>query len=249
MCSVTLRGQTIDEVVGTAAAAGLSGIEWGADRHVPPGDAAAAHRARDACARAGLAVCSYGSYFRAGVHDTGGFAAVLEAARRLGAPRIRIWAGDVGSAAATAGQRRAVVRGVRLIAGPAADAGITLAFEYHGGTLTDDPDSTLALLDEIGHASVGTYWQPPVGMDDDLALDGLRKLLGPLAAVHVFSWWPGDRRRSLPARGDLWRRAFALLHGTGRDLDALLEFVPDDDATVVGREAAALADLIVRSRG
>jgi sugar phosphate isomerase/epimerase len=243
MCSVTLRDHTIDEVVGIAAAAGLSSVEWGADRHVRPGDASAARTARDACERVGLRVCSYGSYFRAGVHEPEAFAAVLDSARRLGAPRIRIWAGDVGSAQAGAEQRHAVVRTSRRVADRAADAGITLAYEFHGGTLADGADSTLALLDEVGHTSVNTYWQPPIGVDDDAAVHGLRRLLPRLAAVHVFSWWPGEHRLSLPGRGALWRRAFRLVHGAGRDVDALLEFVPDDDATSVGREAAALADL------
>ncbi|HEX8345129.1 MAG TPA: TIM barrel protein [Actinoplanes sp.] len=241
---MTLRDHGVDEVVDIAATAGLAGIEWGADRHVRPGDPAAARTARDACARAGLRVCSYGSYFRAGVHEPDRFAAVLDSARRLGAPRIRIWAGAVGSGEATADERAVVVRTTRAIAGRAADAGITLAFEYHGGTLADDADSTLALLDEIGHGAVGTYWQPPVGVPDDAALDGLRRLMARVVAVHVFSWWPGDHRRSLPARGTLWRPAFRLLRDTGRDVDALLEFVPDDDAASIGPEAAALAELI-----
>ena len=243
MCSVTLRRHKIDDVVRVAASAGLSCVEWGADRHVPPGDATAADRARDACAEAGLRVSSYGSYFRAGVHDAASFAPVLASARRLGAPRIRIWAGDQGSGRATAQWRDAVVRTSRLVAEQAADGGVSVAFEFHGGTLTDDSASTLALLDDIDHASVGTYWQPPVGVPDDVALDGLRIVLPHVAAVHVFSWWPGEHRRPLPARAAMWRRAFDSLRTAGRDVDALLEFVPGDDADVVGREARALAEL------
>jgi len=36
LCSVTLRGSSPQEVVDARLAAGLSGVEWGADVHVPP---------------------------------------------------------------------------------------------------------------------------------------------------------------------------------------------------------------------
>jgi hypothetical protein len=231
---VTLRALSIEGVVGAAAAAGLEAVEWGADVHVPPGDRAAAERAREASARAGLAVASYGSYFRAG-DPLDGFAAVLESARALGAPRIRIWAGRVGSAAATAAERAAVTEGVRAAAELAGD--VEVAVEFHGGTLTDEPASAVALLQAAGPAR--TYWQPPQGAPDAVALAGLRAVLPWLSAVHVFAWWPRVERHPLAERAALWREALAL----AGDVDALLEFVPDDDPAVLPREAATLRAL------
>jgi hypothetical protein len=184
-------------------------------------------------------VAAYGSYFRAGQDDPADFAAVLSAAAALGAPRIRIWAGGTGSATATAEQRRAVVQGSRHAVALADDAGIQVAFEFHGDTLTDTVPSTLDLLDETG---ASTYWQPPVGEPDDVALAGLAGVLDRVAAAHVFSWWPGPQRLPLTGRGQLWRAAFALL----RDVDVLLEFVPGDDPAAVVTEAAALRALADR---
>ncbi len=230
LCSVTLRALPVEAVAGAAAAAGLEAIEWGADVHVPPGDLGAAERARDS----GLAVASYGSYFRAG-DPLDDFAAALATARALGAPRIRIWAGRVGSAAASAAERRAVADGVRAAAELAGD--VEVALEFHGGTLTDEPASAVALLEAAGAARA--YWQPPQGAPDAVALAGLRDVLPWLAAVHVFSWWPRDERRPLAARAALWREALAL----AGDVDALLEFVPGDDPAVLAREAATLREL------
>src|SRR3954470_14190851 len=105
LCSVTLRRLGVEDVVRVAAEAGLEAIEWGGDVHVPPGDDAAADAARAAGEAAGVAVASYGSYFRAGDDPLEAFAAVRDTAERLGAPRIRIWAGSAGSAGA-AGARR-----------------------------------------------------------------------------------------------------------------------------------------------
>ncbi|MFJ8579395.1 sugar phosphate isomerase/epimerase family protein [Micromonospora sp. NPDC093277] len=227
-----------------AASAGLSCIEWGADVHVPPGDTGTAALIRSAGLDRGVRVASYGSYFRAGPHTTEDFSAVLASAVALGALRIRIWAGAVGSASATDEQRRAVVRETRAAVQRASDAGVELAFEYHSGTLTDTAESTLRLLADVKHPGIRTYWQPPVGVPDAAAIDDLRKVLPWVSAVHVFSWWPQQQRLPLDARDSLWREAFTLLRGTGRHHDALLEFVIDDDPGRVAGEAASLTRLI-----
>jgi 3-dehydroshikimate dehydratase len=249
LCSVTLRALAIRDVVEVTAAAGLESIEWGADVHVPAGDLEAAESARTATAAAGLRVASYGSYYRAGSDDPAGFAAVLDSARALGAPRIRIWAGDRSSIDATPADRARVALAAREAADRAAGDGIEVAFEFHGGSLTDDVESALGLLKAVAHARPGpvrvrSYWQPPQNLPDDDALAGLQLLHAHVSAVHVFSWWPGNTRRRLAERAGLWRAAFALL-ATG---DALLEFVPDDDPKLVAGEAVTLSRLLEEAR-
>jgi 3-dehydroshikimate dehydratase len=223
LCSVTLRALPIEEVVAVAAGAGLECIEWGADVHVPPGDLAAARRAREATERAGLRVASYGSYWRC----AGDFGPEVASARELGAPRMRIWAGEAGSAEASAADRAAVAAAARDAARE-----IDVAFEFHGGTLTDDVESALALIDATG---VPSYWQPPQDLPAEAALAGLRRLPH-VPAVHVFSWWPGSTRRRLLERRALWRAVFATFTAG----DALLEFVPGDDPSLVAEEAKEL---------
>jgi 3-dehydroshikimate dehydratase len=229
LCSVTLRALSVEEVVAVTAGAGLECIEWGGDVHVAPGDLAAARRAREATLAAGLRVASYGSYWRC----AGDFAPVLATARELGAPRVRIWAGETGSADATPAERDAVAAAARAAAASAASppTPIALAFELHGGTLTDTFDSALALVEASG---VPCYWQPPQSLPDAEALDGLRRLPD-VPAVHVFSWWPGSTRLRLSERADLWRAVFEVF----RSGDALLEFVPGDDPALVAEEAEA----------
>lgn len=168
------------------------------------------------------------------------FAPVLAAATALGAARIRIWAGACGSHEASTDDRRATVAGVRAAADQAADRGIGLAFEFHGDTLADTPDATLALLRDVDRSNVGTYWQPPVDAPDDAALAGLDAVLPDLAGVHVFSWWPGTTRQRLEARASLWGAVIERIRARGRPGDALLEFVPDDDPDQVVAAAATL---------
>jgi sugar phosphate isomerase/epimerase len=242
ICSVTLRALPAVEVVAIAADAALAAVEWGGDVHVPPGDLATAERVRAATARSGLVVASYGSYFRVGVTDPAEAAPVVATARELGAPRIRVWAGDRASTAVTGTQRSAVADGARRMVEQAAEAGIEVAFEFHGDTLTDDPGSALALLAEVPGA--GTYWQPPNGLADQETLAGLDEVAPAVAAVHVFSWWPGTRRRRLIERDGLWRGAVERLRAVGRDLDMLLEFVPGDDPALVREEGSTLRSWI-----
>ncbi|AYY13253.1 sugar phosphate isomerase/epimerase [Actinobacteria bacterium YIM 96077] len=252
LCSITLRQLPVEEVLAVAAEAGLHGVEWGSDVHAPAGDEAEARRVARLTAAAGLVVTSLGSYYRAGTSTAEEFEDVLRTARALEAPRIRIWAGSVGSAEAGTEERRAVAEATRHAADRAADEGIELGFEYHAGTLTDDIDSTLALLADVDRANVTSYWQPPNGMPAEDALATLRRLGDQVRAVHVFSWWPDTQRLPLAERSSLWREAFAYLAGagsgtaagSGETIDALMEFVPDDDPANVVRDAAVLHELI-----
>ncbi|WP_394214012.1 sugar phosphate isomerase/epimerase family protein [Brachybacterium vulturis] len=247
LCSVTFRDLDAGSVVHHAAAAGLECIEWAGDAHVPPGDVAAAEHARALTEQSGLAVASYGSYLRFLGTDEEVRAegeAVLAAARALGAPRIRVWASRTGSATATTEERATTVRRIQEFADLAAADGIDLGLEFHAHTLTDEIDSTLRLLEEVDRPRVLSYWQPHQGMPADQALETLQRVLPATSTIHVFSWWPRHERLALAERSALWKRVFALLAAEGSDRDALLEFVPDDDPSLLPRESDTLRSLI-----
>ena len=245
LCSVTFRGLTPERIIALAADAGLEAIEWGGDVHVPPGDIARATQVAKATTDAGLAVASYGSYFRAGADEP--LTPVLDSAEALGADRIRIWAGSVGSGEATAGDRAAVVERLQAAASEASARGIGLALEFHSGTLADTAPTTLRLLDDVADPGLSTYWQPTVDASVDTAIDEYRALADRTSAVHVFSWWPATERLPLRARDSLWTRFFAEAKGVADPpRDALIEFVPGDDPEMLLGEAAALRAYVGR---
>ncbi|MFC7374990.1 MULTISPECIES: sugar phosphate isomerase/epimerase family protein [unclassified Brachybacterium] len=252
LCSVSFRDLSVGQVADLAADAGLHCIEWGSDVHVPAGDVAAARSARKATRAAGLEVASYGSYLRCdGTADSVAeeAAALLDSARELGAPRVRIWAGRRGSRETSPEQRRMLVSRIRETAVAAADADVELGLEWHGGTLTDEIDSTLQLLNEVDHPAVRTYWQPHQDQPRAAAIRDLRTSLPHVSTLHVFSWWPAARRLPLAERAELWRDAFEIVRVHDRDHDALLEFVPGDDPASLAREAETLHALLVPSPG
>jgi sugar phosphate isomerase/epimerase len=240
LCSVTFRSLPAAEVVRLSVAAGLDCVEWGADVHAPPSSQAALAAVRTMTTDAGLRVASYGSYWRAGVHPLAELRPVLAAARALGAPRVRVWAGGVGTDEATADTWRDVARATRQAGDLALQLGLQLGLEFHGRTLTDSVESTIRLLDLVDHPAVAPYWQPRLDDPPDVAVEGLRALGERVAAVHVFSWWPGDRRLPLADRADLWQPVLAELLVRRPGMDLLLEFVPGDDPAVLAREAETL---------
>lgn len=237
LCSVTFRQLTPERLVQVVAEAGLEVIEWGGDVHVPPGDPERAAQVAQATTDAGLAVCSYGSYFRAGADEQ--LTPILDSAQALGADRVRVWAGRVDSADASPEQYAQISGRLRDAVAEASERGITLALEYHRGTIADNPGAVLRLLDDV--PALSTYWQPSVGAPVDVALAEFDAVAAHASAVHVFSWWPAAERLRLDARQDLWTglcSAASALPSPPRD--ALLEFVPDDDPGLLATEAATL---------
>ncbi|MBW4717769.1 sugar phosphate isomerase/epimerase family protein [Saccharothrix obliqua] len=237
LASVTFRGRPVEQVVGLAADAGLGVVEWAGDGHVPPGDLANAARVARWCREEGLAVGTYGSYYKPGDSDPADFAAVLDTADALGAPRVRVWAGVRGSAETRPAERAAVVDDLRRCADLAAARGVAVTAEHHVASLTDRLDSALRLLAEV---DLVAHWQPREQPDVRECLAEVTALRP--RAVHAFSWGPDGFTDRLPlhARADLWRPLLALLAEDGRDRDVLLEFVPDDSPEAFRRDAATL---------
>jgi len=238
--SVTFRHLPVGEIAALASAHGLLAIEWAGDVHAPPGDVNAADAARTAAADNGLTITGYGSYHAAGDDPADDFGPVLDTAHRLGAPSIRVWAGRRGSNDSDGDHRAAVIDGLTSIVALASDAGVTVGLEFHGGTLTDTPRGAADLCTRTATLS---HWQPPVGLDDDIALEGLSQVIPHLGAVHAFSWSATGERLPLVARAGLWRAALTQVEALPVTHPVLLEFVADDDPASLARDAADLLSL------
>lgn len=236
LVSVTFRQLGVAEVITLARQAGLMGIEWGGDIHVPTPDAA--RQTAMKMESSGLETLSYGSYYYAGCEPAGRFTITLETARCLGAPNIRIWAGQVASAAATKEQREQSIRDIRRAAQMAASAGLTVALEYHTDTLTDTQASALQLLEEAGEENLYLYWQPLANTSHTENIANIRQLAktGKLLNLHVYHWQDGQRL-ALEAGKTLWEEYLCAAKGAGA---ALLEFVRDDEPNQLMADAATL---------
>ena len=246
LVSITFRSLSVDETVALVNAAGQRGIEWGGDVHVPHGDLSAARYASRLCRDAGIEMPSYGSYFRIGRSADEGlaFERVAETAAELGASTIRVWAGASGSGETDRDTRRAIADEARTCAEIAASVGVTLSFEYHGGTLTDTDESAVEFLQEVDHPAVRSYWQPRTGVSVSTNLAGLSGVAHWLSNVHVFHWNSTRERLTLEEGRDAWGAYLARVLELPGARHAMLEFVRDDDPEQYLADARTLESLL-----
>ncbi len=228
LTSVTFRSLKPNEIVTLVAQAGLQGIEWGGDIHVPHGDIPCAQSVYALTSEAGLEVSSYGSYYLVGSGDNPvSFDAVLETAIALHAPVIRVWAGDRGSEAADQIWWHKVIEDSQRISTLAEKAGIVLSFEFHEDTLTDTSKSALQLLKMINRDNFRCYWQPPMNLDFEERITGLKDITPWLSNIHVYHY-SVHGLRSLAEGEAEWSKYIRILESIPGDHFCLLEFVKDD---------------------
>jgi sugar phosphate isomerase/epimerase len=241
LVTITFRQLTPPEVIELVKRAGLLGLEWGGDIHVPHGDLVRARQVRQQTEAAGLQTAAYGSYYRVGHGEPVPFETILDTAVELGAPLIRVWAGKQGSAASDEAYRRQVVEDSRRIANLAAQAGIGLAYEFHANTLTDTAASAHALLEAVAHDNIAAYWQPPRYWSVEQNLAGLAAVFPWLSHVHVYKWDTSSGERLPLISGEAeWQTYLNKVKTSGRDHFALLEFVVADSPQNFQRDAATL---------
>lgn len=236
LCSITFRQLDPTTILQLCVQQQLDGVEWGGDVHVPHGDLDAARRIGDQTRAAGLAVASYGSYYRAGSTEGPTADDVRRSAEALDAPLVRVWAGTRGSADTP--DRQPVVDDLRRLCDAASDR--TVALEFHGGTLTDDADSTVDLLRAVDRPNLRTLWQPRNGTATEECIADLRKVRPWLANLHVFHWWPTNETRRPLQEGESRWQAFLQEVPPDPERWALLEFVKNDDPAQLADDAATL---------
>jgi sugar phosphate isomerase/epimerase len=248
LVSVTFRKFSPADIISITQRAGLAGVEWGGDVHVPHGDIAKAKEVGQQTRDAGLKVAAYGSYFRicAERNPTPPFEQVLETAVALQAPCIRIWAGVRPSEKATDATWDEAIAETCRIADLAKPAGMSVAFEFHGNSLNDCAAGARRLLRGVDRDNVQSCWQPDPKDTADNNAETLRLLKRRLCNVHVFYWKLG-KRKPLAEGVDEWRRYLAIVAETQRDHFALLEFVLDDSPVQFKEDAAALTKMVQKA--
>jgi sugar phosphate isomerase/epimerase len=241
LCSVTFRRLSPGEVVAAAVAAGVEGIEWGADVHVPPGGRSVADQVARWCGDSGLAVPSYGSYLAAGKSSPERLAPVLASAVALGAANVRVWCPFGAPPGSDDDLFARAADDLAAWSAAAAGAGLTISLEYHVDTFTETAEGAAALLAAAGSPpNLFTYWQPVVGR---ALLDEAIAIAPDVSHVHVFHWTEAGERRALAEGGGHWPGLVDALRSTTRwegERFAFLEFVRDDAVEQLVADAATL---------
>ncbi len=152
-----------------------------------------------------------------------GLAAVARAATRLGCRVVRAISGRWPvEGLSFAGAVRMAADGLREAGDRAAEYGVALAVETHGGQVAFNTEATLELMDAVGHPAVGVlldyYWLWVAGDDDpDRCVPALAERV---VHVHVKDGVrEGQRHRSVPLGEGVipWPRVLAHLVRAGYD--------------------------------
>ena len=237
--TVTFRNKNIPEIVDVAVKNGVKFIEWGADVHAKSESDARLIRAL--CDENGIESISLGSYCRVGDGDLDAFRRDCMIADIIGARRVRVWLGRLGSADTSAETRKKLLDETRKMARVAKEHGITVAFEFHRKTLTDTGASCAAFLRDVGEPNVRTYWQPFFEGNDENNLDAV---IDNVAAVHVFSWDAECHRFPLSDKEAEWRGFIEKVRSRHSDMDCILEFVKDDSDEQFKKDVETLKKLL-----
>lgn len=244
LVSISFRKLEPQQVIKLVSAAKLDGIEWGGDIHAPHGNLSRAREVYQMTMDAGLKVLAYGSYYHVGEKEEFTFEDVLGSAAELHAGIIRVWAGKRPSAEADDAYLRKAVEDSRRIGDMAAQHDMIIAYECHGGTLTDSVESTVGLLQEVAHPRIKSYWQQPLGLDSNACLASLKSVLPWLVHVHAYHWEKDATRHLLAEGAQAWKHYLPVIDSTGRDHAVMLEFVKDDSPDIFLEDAATLRSWI-----
>ncbi len=265
--SVCYRNAKAENIIALAREAGLGGIEWSADTHAPHGDATKAETLMMATLRAGLTVSAYGSFYRLGMNGDDGlsFDAVLQSARRLQAPVIRIWAptdparrislrkkiprhgsSHVDGGPEPAGTEKLVDQ-ARKLADIAGKFGITLCLEPHDTSLIPDYASLESLVGGVAHPFFRACWTP-LNVQDPAVVRASVESLAPLVSLaHFRAWHQVGETDTAHQISPSWAMLDTMVEqerGSNLDRWALIEYVEDDTPQALKKNARFLLDRI-----
>jgi len=245
LVSVTFRKLSVPEIIKLASENDLEYIEWGGDCHVKMGKVSYARKVKKLMNAYGIKCESYGSYYgvvyKSHQHPPLRFKQVCKTALALGAKTIRIWPGWPGCGEIDEAAEAKAVLHTREISKVAKKYGVTLAFECHFGTITDDYKRTLSFMKKIGCDNVKMYWQPNPFKSKEYNMEALKALKPYLTNVHVCQCINGVKD-TLESAFDEWSGYIKEANDDENRL-FLLEFMPDNEPSSLPSEAKTLRKL------
>ena len=228
MTSLTMKNESITNVVKIAKDAGIDGIEWGvSDNHMCLCSEKSADEIKNASAKYGVEIFSLGSYCY--MEEKEECDNAIKTAVLLSAPVIRIWAGKKSPCECDDDYRNKIIGNTIYMAEQALKHNIVLGFEYHPWTLTETCDDALNLIKSINRKNVGLYWQPQYSLlPEENLRDRNRVLPYCVGNMHIQNYAPEYGYDKLSLIGANLKQFFGDIKK--EDYRVMIEFVKDGSA-------------------
>lgn len=167
VCTIALKAYSIEDALLMIKKAGASCVEvWGGEHSPMMYDTDECRKLSSLISDTSLEVVCFGSYYKVGeeieMRDI-----ILsaenqcEAAKAMGAPLIRIWAGACNYEDASSSYVDSVIESLRLFGDVASEKGIGVVLERHENTLTNSYEGVTKLFERIKHPTVSLNYQIP----------------------------------------------------------------------------------------
>ena len=234
LCTIAFRDLPFDQVLDLAVSTGFDGVEpWGKPGHTPdPFDADIVQGAANAVQSRGLEVSQYGSYanptdadFDQQMQDALAIAKIYQTGK------IRVWAGNCGSAEATDDQWSAAIDGFTTFCDRASDESLELVVEMHNGRLSDTVDGCLRLIEGVERDNFRMNFQPMYTDTTETILDAAQQIAPFVSTVHAQNYvGTGANTRSLISEGMVdFGTVIGIFRAVGFDGYLEVEFVKEDN--------------------
>lgn len=242
MTSLTLKNESIINVVKIAKEAGIEGIEWGvSDTHMKLCDKKSAEEIKKASSEYGVEIFSLGSYCYMESKEECDDA--IETAVLLGTSIIRIWAGKFPPYECDDEYRNNIISNTIYMADKAKQYNIILGFEYHPWTLTETADDALALIADINRDNVGLYWQPSDTIStEENVRDRNRVMPHCVGNIHIQNYSAEKGFQNLSLVEEELKQFFDDIKN--EDYRVMIEFVKDGSVENLFDDACTLKKII-----
>ncbi|MBO5212031.1 MAG: sugar phosphate isomerase/epimerase [Clostridia bacterium] len=244
LVSVTFRKLNVKEIIKLAKENSIEYIEWGSSPHVEMGNVRLARKVKRLMHANNIKCASYGSYYgvtyKKGQHRPLPFKKACKTAVALGAKTIRIWAGWPLTGGVTQNERDKAVLHTREIADVAKKYGLTVSFECHFDTITEDYKQSIQFIKDIDRDNVKIYWQANPFKSFEYNVEAIKALLPYTTHVHVCNWKELEKFPLADAFSD-WCEYAKLLKNDDRVF--MLEFMPDAEPASLPTETQTLRDI------
>ena len=241
LVSVSFRNLSPKNTIENAAFCNLLGIEWGSDVHVPIGDLDNAKKVKLFSEKYNIKSFAYGSYYRLGQGNIP-FKDVAQTAAELNAPIIRIWGGTKSPSDIDIREYDNLVEEAKQISEISAEYGSIIALECHLGTITEDYNSAIKFLNDVGCNNFKTYWQPNQTRDFEYNLKAAKMLAPYTVGIHMFHW---DTKKRYPlCEGKNEWTEYLKMFDKDSDIPVMLEFMHDDRIESLKDTAKTMFEII-----